>query len=400
KLVPQDPNDEPASVLLDRVEEEKRRLYNEGKIRKLEKLPPVGPDEVPFEVPQGWVWARLGDVALIEMGNSPPGTSYNTTGEGVPLINGPSEFSPDPLGYALLSQYTTEPTKLCRPGDLLICVRGATTGRTNIAAFEACIGRGVGLIRAGDLQPYVNRYVVSRRADILAMGSGSTFPCISYRHLAELLIPIPPRPEQHRIVAKVDELMALCDELEERQRRRAEKRVSLNRSALHHLATATDDADLARHWRRIRDHFDVLYEVPETVAELRQAILQLAVRGKLVPQDPNDEPASVLLERIKEEKRRLYNEGKIRKLEKLPPVEPDEVPFEVPEGWVWVRMGQLITLISGQHLPPGEYHHNSDGIPYLTGPADFGKISPVATRSTHTRKAVAERGDILLTVKG
>lgn len=216
KLVPQDPNDEPASVLLERIEEEKRRLYNEGKIRKLEKLPPVGPDEVPFEVPEGWVWARLGDVALIEMGNSPPGTSYNTTGEGVPLINGPSEFSPDPLGYALLSQYTTEPTKLCRPGDLLICVRGATTGRTNIAAFEACIGRGVGLIRAGDLQPYVNRYVVSRRADILAMGSGSTFPSISYRHLAELLIPIPPLPEQHRIVAKVDRLMVLCDELEER----------------------------------------------------------------------------------------------------------------------------------------------------------------------------------------
>src|SRR5690606_8207259 len=132
--------------------------------------------------------------ALIEMGNSPPGTSYNTTGEGVPLINGPSEFSPDPLGYALLSQYTTEPTKLCRPGDLLICVRGATTGRTNIAAFEACLGRGVGLIRAGDLQPYVNRYVVSRRADILAKGSGSTFPSISYRHLAELLLPLPPSP--------------------------------------------------------------------------------------------------------------------------------------------------------------------------------------------------------------
>lgn len=146
--------------------------------------------------------------------------------------------------------------------------------------------------------------------------------------------------------------------------------------------------------------FDVVADAPGGVQRLRELILQLAVRGKLVPQDPNDEPASVLLDTIEEEKRRLYNEGKIRKLEKLPPVEPDEVPFEVPEGWVWVRMGQLITLISGQHLPPGEYHQNSDGIPYLTGPADFGKISPVATRWTHTRKAVAERGDILLTVKG
>src|SRR5690606_27497024 len=98
---------------------------------------------------------------------------------------------------------------------------------------------------------------------------------------------------------------------------------------------------------------DVVADVPGGVQRLRELILQLAVRGKLVPQDPNDEPASVLLDRIEEEKRRLYEEGKIRKLEKLPVVEPDEVPFEVPQGWVWVRMGQLITLISGQHLPPG-----------------------------------------------
>ena len=283
KLVPQDPEDEPASVLLQRIAAEKQRLHEAGEIRKPKKLPPIRPDEVPFEVPEGWEWVRLASVATVEMGSSPPGTTYNTSAEGLPLINGPTEFSPDPLGLTVQKQYTSAPTKMCSAGDLLICVRGATTGRTNIAGFDACIGRGVASIRAGDRQPYINRFVVSQREEIFDLGSGSTFPSISYRHIAGLAVPLPPLPEQRRIVAKVDQLMALCDELEERQRRRVQKRDRLNRAALHRLTTAASDAEFDRHWERIRAHFDLLYDAPETVTELRQAILQLAVHGKLVP---------------------------------------------------------------------------------------------------------------------
>lgn len=238
KLVPQDPNDEPASILLERIAAEKQRLYEAGKIRKIAKLRPIGADEMPFDVPTGWKWVRLGDVSMIEMGNSPPGTTYNTAEQGLPLINGPSEFSRDPLGFTIRSQYTTAPTKICRPGDLLICVRGATTGRTNIAGFEACIGRGVALVRGGELQAYVNRLVVSRRADILALGSGSTFPSISYRHLACLLVPLPPITEQQRIVAKVDQLTKLCDTLEARLIAARTKAEHLAAAVVHQVTAA------------------------------------------------------------------------------------------------------------------------------------------------------------------
>lgn len=364
KLVPQDPNDEPASVLLERIEAEKRRLYAEGKTGKSKRLPPIRAAETPFDVPHGWEWVWLGDVSMIEMGNSPPGTTYNTTGVGMPLINGPSEFSPDPLGTTIQKQYTSAPTKLCSVGDLLICVRGATTGRTNIAGFDACIGRGVASIRAGDIQPYINRLVVSQRDHIFSLGSGSTFPSIAFRHLAGLAVPLPPLSEQRRIVEKVDQLMALCDGLEERQRRRVQKRDRLNRAALHHLTAAVEDGELAHHWFRIREHFDLLYDAPETVTELRQAILQLAVRGKLVPQDPRDEPASVLLEQIEAEKNRLYREGKIGKPKKLSAINPDEVPFEVPEGWEWVRVGEICGVTGGIQKSP-KRRPVSNHYPYL-----------------------------------
>ena len=408
KLVPQNPGDEPASVLLERIAAEKRRLHEAGEIRKPKKLPAITPEELPFEVPEGWEWVRLASVATVDMGNSPPGITYNTTGEGLPLINGPSEFSPDPLGFTVQKQYTSAPTKTCSAGDLLICVRGATTGRTNIAGFDACIGRGVASICAGDIQPYVNRFLISQRERIFSFGSGSTFPSISYRHLADLLVPLPPLPEQRRIVAKVDQLMALCDELEERQRRRVQKRDRLNRAALHRLTTATSDAELGGHWARIRAHFDLLYDAPETVGELRQAILQLAVRGKLVPQDPSDEPASVLVERIAAEKRRLVEAGEIRKPKKLPPITPDEVAFEVPEGWEWVRLGSLIRpdkSISYGVLVPGP--DVEEGIPFvrvqdISGrhlPARPSKSIGVEVEGKYARTRL-DGGEILISVVG
>jgi type I restriction enzyme S subunit len=168
--------------------------------------------------------------------------------------------------------------------------------------------------------------------------------------LARYALPLPPLPEQRRLVEKVDQLMSLCDELEERQRWRAQKRDRLNRAALHHLTTAADDGELTHCWTRIRENFELLYDAPETVAELRRAVLQLAVRGKLVPQDPSEEPASALLERIEAEKERLHAEGKIGTPRKLLPIKSDEVPFAVPEGWEWVRLGVLADHRLGKML--------------------------------------------------
>ena len=152
-----------------------------------------------------WKTRRLGDVCDIVMGQSPDGESYNTTGEGVPLINGPVEFSKEAFGKTIRSKFTTQPSKFCKEGDLILCVRGSTTGRMNIAGFDACIGRGVASIRAKEYQPWINHFVASIRDAIHGTGTGATFPNVSGTMLAGFELVMPPLPEQQRIVGILDE---------------------------------------------------------------------------------------------------------------------------------------------------------------------------------------------------
>ncbi|MEO8324546.1 MAG: restriction endonuclease subunit S [Nitrospirota bacterium] len=154
---------------------------------------------------KGWPTKRLGDVCEIIMGQSPDGDSYNTTGEGVPLINGPVEFSKESFGETIRSKFTTQPTKYCKEGDLILCVRGSTTGRMNIAGFDACVGRGVAAIRAKQYQPWINHFISSKRNEIHGKGLGATFPNVSGGTLANFELIVPPLPEQRRIVGILDE---------------------------------------------------------------------------------------------------------------------------------------------------------------------------------------------------
>lgn len=156
---------------------------------------------------------RLGDVCEIIMGQSPAGETYNAIGKGVPLINGPVEFSPTPFGRTIRSKFTTAPTKFCKENDLILCVRGSTTGRINIAGFDACIGRGVAAIRANGYQPWINYFVHSKRDYIYALGAGATFPNVTSTSVADLKLPFPPLPEQGHIVRILDEAFATIDKV-------------------------------------------------------------------------------------------------------------------------------------------------------------------------------------------
>ena len=158
-----------------------------------------------------WPLVKLGEVCEIIMGQSPPGHTYNVEGKGVPLINGPVEFGADPFSMTVINQYTTEPTKLCRAGDLLLCVRGATAGRMNIAGYSGCIGRGVAAIRSDNSQPWINHLVNSMRDEIYRLGSGSTFPNVKSKDLLNLLIPFPHIKTQQAIVAEIEAERALVD---------------------------------------------------------------------------------------------------------------------------------------------------------------------------------------------
>jgi len=202
----------PSSDLVAEMRSTKESLVAQGIVRPPRKF--VGEPLEGHSYPPNWTATHLGDVALILMGNSPPGSSYNDTGEGVPLINGPVEFSSGPFGETVKTKFTTAPKHMCKEGDLLVCVRGATTGRTNIAAFDACIGRGVALVRGWSAQPFINLFMWKVGEKLLAAGKGTTFPSISYAVLSWLRIRVPPHDDQEALVERVHELVSLCRAIE------------------------------------------------------------------------------------------------------------------------------------------------------------------------------------------
>ena len=214
-------------------------------------------------------------------------------------------------------------------------------------------------------------------------------------NLQHFVIPLPPLAEQKRIVAKVDELFAQSRALEAKLRRSQEAIVVVNRAVLHHLHHAADPATFQHATQILGDHFDLLYTDPRPVTDLRQTILQLAVQGKLVPQDPHDEPAGALLKRVEKEKERRP----IKDIQELQSG-TENLLHDLPDGWILVNLGDVIELISGQHIMQADYNSENEGIPYLTGPADFGELHPLITKWTIKPKVTAQNGDILITVKG
>jgi len=177
------------------------------------------------------------------------------------------------------------------------------------------------------------------------------------------LIALPPLAEQHRIVAKVDELMALCDRLEQEQTSSLEAHQTLVETLLRTLVEAPDAKAAQQAWTRIAQHFDTLFTTEHSIDQLKQTILQLAVMGKLVPQDPNDEPASVLMERIAKENARLVKEGKIKKPNKQAEVTEDEKPFELPRNWLWVRLPDVAFFQEGPGILAKDFRDT--GIPLI-----------------------------------
>jgi type I restriction enzyme S subunit len=151
----------------------------------------------------GWVERSLSEVSNLSMGQSPKGSSYNSEGEGVPLINGPVEFGPSAFSKTIKSKYTTEPSKMCKKGDLILCVRGSTTGRMNIAGFDACIGRGVASISSEKYQEWLNHYINFNRSTIYSMGTGATFPNVSRAMLAGFKVVIPPVEIMPKVIKEI-----------------------------------------------------------------------------------------------------------------------------------------------------------------------------------------------------
>ncbi|MDE0206006.1 MAG: restriction endonuclease subunit S, partial [Candidatus Tectomicrobia bacterium] len=368
KLVPQDPGDEPASELVKELARKKARLLNGGKLTNKKEILEGSPVQMLRTAPSTWTRTRLGDVSNVVMGQSPPGETYNTRGDGVPLINGPVEFSEGPFGITVKNQYTTAPTNFCGKGDLLICVRGSTTGRSNVAGFDACIGRGVAAIQPLFDDGFVRLFLWSMRDELIGMGRGIAFPSITRKQLENFPISLPPLAEQHRIVAKVDELMALCDRLEAARTERETDRNRLAAASLARLnAPDPDPAVFRKDAAFTLGNLTPLATRPDQIKALRQTILNLAVRGKLVPQDPNDKPTRELPKRMALMKAELLTDGKFKTLNVDLPRDDASFPFSLPESWIWCYMDDVGAVARGGSPRPIKSYLTDDpaGIPWI-----------------------------------
>lgn len=371
KLVPQDPNDEPASELLKRIAAEKAELVKQGKIKKQKPLPEISEEEKPFELPQGWEWVTLATVGEIVGGGTPKSDNPQFWAK-----NGIKWITPADL-YGLKGKYITSGARDISPaglsnssarlmpkGSVLFSSR-APIGYVAIADAELSTNQGfkscVPYIK--ESAEYIYYFLLASAKKIDAEASGTTFKEVSGAIVSKILLPLPPLSEQLKIVSRANELMSLCDQLEQQSLTSLDAHQQLVETLLGTLTDSQNAEELAENWTRISEHFDTLFTTEASVDALKQTILQLAVMGKLVPQDPNDEPASELLKRIAQEKAQLVKEGKIKKQKSLPPISDEEKPFELPEGWEWSYLSDIGILARGRskHRPRNDPTLYADG---------------------------------------
>ncbi|WP_338818174.1 restriction endonuclease subunit S [Acidovorax temperans] len=357
KLVRQDPADEPAGVLLQKIRAEKDRLIAEGKIKRDKPLAEIAEEDKPFELPQGWEWVRLGGVVnASEAGWSPTciGSPRRPGHWGVLKVSAVSWGSFDPTANKELpSELTPKPEYEVKDGDFLL----SRANTAELVARSVVVGVAEPQLMLSDkiirlsVSSQMNRAFVNMVNNVNysrehyaanASGTSSSMKNVSREVVLALPVPVPPLAEQSRIVTRVEALMRLCDALEAKGQLEAAHHAQLVSTLLGTLTASTTPEELAANWQRVAPHFDLLLDRPEAIDALEQTLLQLAVRGLLVPQDPTDEPASALLQKIRAEKDRLIATGQIKRDKPLPPITDEEKPFELPVGWEWVRMGAVV----------------------------------------------------------
>ena len=345
-IVPQNTDDEPASKLLVQIAAEREQLVRDKKFKKQKELPSIEESEKPFNLPEGWEWTRLGNISEIGPRN---------------ILEDDVDVSFVPMPLVTTSYKGDHGQEVRKWNEIKKGYTHFADGDIALAKITPCFenskasvfsnlkgGFGAGTTElhvarpiAGTLDPlFVLLYL--KAPMFLAVGKTKMTGSAGQKRVPKDFfagnpLPFPPLIEQHRIVAKVDELMALCDQLEQQQENSISAHQTLVETLLSALTNAGEKGEFNQAWARIAEHFDTLFTTEHSIDQLKQTILQLAVMGKLVPQNPNDELARVLLEKIAAEKDRLVKDKEIKKQKPLPPIEEDEKPFELPKGWTWAQ---------------------------------------------------------------
>lgn len=354
KLVPQDPNDEPASVLLERIAEEKAQLVKEKKIKKSKQLLDITEDELLFDLPNGWAWCRVGNLFKTIQSGGTPSKRESTYWEGdIPWA------SVKDLGKSLLLADTQDHisqegleagSKLANKGDLLICTRMGL-GKIGIVSTPMAFNQD---LKAVSVTKYVHTdFFLNSYRTIKIKGTGTTVAGITQDQLLNYIFALPPEQEQNRIVTKVDELMSLCDQLEQQTETSIEAHQTLVEVLLNTLTSSADAQELTQNWQRISEHFDALFTTEKSIDTLKQTILQLAVMGKLVPQDPNDELQPIDLVTVVQEQRVISSLAKNTGKLDLNTFELFSEKMVLPSNWTVHPLAEIaLAVVDCPHSTP------------------------------------------------
>ena len=415
KLVSQDPADEPASELLKKIRVEKDRLIAAGKIKRDKPVVEIADEEKPFELPQGWEWVRLNTLLQkIGAGSTPRGGREVYTQSGVKFLRSQNVWDD---GLRLTGVAFIDPKTHARmagtvvlPNDLLFNITGASIGRCAVVPSdfdEANVSQHVTIVRTvlPALNAFLHRVLVSRHVQqtVMDVQVGVSREGLSIAKLGHFLIPLPPLAEQSRIVTRVEELMRLCDALEAKGQLEATQHAQLVSTLLGQLTASSTPGELHDNWQRVAQHFDLLLDRPAAVDALEQTILQLAVRGLLVPQDPSDEPASDLLTRVSQ-----WSEVNAVKRRVVSEAVSSAAPYELPSGWRWASLGELVNSMGSGWSPACDEGQRSDPTRWAvlrTTAVQVGEYRPrehkvIPLKLSPRPEIEVKDGDILITRAG
>lgn len=356
KLVPQYKEDEPASELLKRIEQEKSTLIKAGIIKKYKELSTFSADDCPFDIPESWIWMKLGDMCQLLDG-------VKRRGEKHPYLE--AKYLRGKVDATILNE-----GKFVEKGTRLILVDGENSGEVFNSTQDGYMGSTFKVLFFPQVlsEEYVLYFLLFKRTAFRNNKTGAAIPHLNKELFFNMPFPIPPLAEQERIVAKIEELMPLVEEYGKAE----EQLTKLNA------------------------------EFPD---KLRKSILQQAVQGKLTERDPADEPASELIKRIKTEKEALMKSGKIKKEKPLPEITEDEKPFDIPDTWEWVRLADVCNISDGTHQTPNYVRH---GIPFISAqnvkpyrflPENHRDVS-YEDYLQYNKTVAPKKGDILMTRVG
>ncbi|CAI7727454.1 restriction endonuclease subunit S [Bacillus altitudinis] len=374
KLVEQREEEGTTKELLEQIKAVKEQLIKEKKIKKSKPLPEITEDEIPFDIPESWVWVRVGDVGSWSAGATPSRSNPEYYGGNIPwlktgdLNDGYIDEVPEYISEKALEKTSV---RLNPVGSVLMAMYGATIGKLGILNIEATTNQAccACIPYEGIYNKYLFYYLMGQRRAYIKMGAGGAQPNISKEKITASLIPLPPLEEQKRIVAKIEELKPYVDK------------------------------------------YDVAYSEVEELnkkfpEDMQKSILQYAIQGKLVEQREEDGTAEELYQQIQEEKKKLIKEGKIKKTKALLEIAEDEILFDIPENWKWVRLGELLNkLTDGAHHTP---KYTASGVPFISvkdvsgGKIEFSNTKFISQEEHEVlyKRCNPEKEDILLTKVG